>query len=55
MGIKGLGSGEVASIGMKQIRCWTKGSKLMSSRERNLNLHASDAGHLSMKLQKAMT
>ena len=38
MGIKDLSGGEVASIGMKQIKCWTKGSKLMSSRERFLNL-----------------
>ena len=55
MGIKDLSGGEVALIGMKQIRCWTKGSKLMSSRDRFLNLHASDAGHLSRKLRKAMT
>ena len=33
MGIKDLSGGEVASIGMKQIKCWTKGSKLMSSIE----------------------
>ena len=50
MGIKDLSCGEVASIGMKQIRCWTKGPKLMSLRERFLNLHASDASHLSRKL-----
>ena len=50
MGIKDLSVGEVASICMKQIKCWTKGSKLMSSRERFLNLHASDDSHLSRKL-----
>ena len=55
MGIKDLSDGEVASIGIKQIKCWTKGSKLMISRERFLNLHASDAGHLSRKPRKAMT
>ena len=51
MGIKDLSGDEVASIGMKQIKCWTKGSKLMSSRERNLNRHASDDSHLSRKLR----